>query len=749
MRAAQLAISLVVALITLAAGSQAQTGVPRLVRISGVVGGSSGPRVAAIVFSLYDEETAAAAQWSEIQNVKIDGAGNYSVLLGSEHAEGLPAELFTAQRAHWLGIQVEGEAEARTRMASVPYAFRAGEADTLGGMTLQQILGAAASAWYRGAAEPEPATGVSERVTRPGRVGGSASALGAHVHIEMYSPSSGQVHAFDDGTGTPLALLMNPAGGNVGIGLANPGERLSVAGTVESTAGGFRFPDGTLQTSAASEAPPGVTSVSSAGGSGLTVLPASGAVVLNTDAALLQRRVNAAGCASGSSIRVIHEDGSVLCQLDTNSGGAVNAVSAAAGSGLYASTTGGNVTLGTDTTVAKTGSANAFTTSQSMPKLGVGQMAGTEALEVSGNIKTTGSLKFGDGSALASASTFIPSGYSIMGSSPLVPGGFVADGWTARGGAIPWTSRAGLNTGRWGAAAGIYNDGQTKIVVGGYTGGAYLSAAEYEHGDQTWFVISNGGSQPTARAYSAYAQVGNDLYMIGGTTSSGSTAANEKFNTQTYAWTTGLATMGGSYEARTGACAVAVGTDLYVFGGLSGAVFLKDVRVYHTSGAQANTWETKNGQMIFARAYFTCFACAGKIYAYGGYTSATATTASVEVYDPATDLWTAKTQSGQSLAGASAIVAANLAYVFGGEHVSGSSKAADGWVGIYSPEQDRWYYQSPLLPTARAFANSFYSAGQIRVVGGNTWASVATQGTPTTVNEMFDTAAIMYLYKRN
>ncbi|EKD23892.1 MAG: cell wall surface anchor family protein [uncultured bacterium] len=38
--------------------------------------------------------------------------------------------------------------------------------------------------------------------------------------------------------------------GNVGIGTTAPGQKLSVAGTVESTSGGFKFPDGTTQTKA-------------------------------------------------------------------------------------------------------------------------------------------------------------------------------------------------------------------------------------------------------------------------------------------------------------------------------------------------------------------------------------------------------------------------------------------------------------------------------------------------------------------
>jgi len=40
------------------------------------------------------------------------------------------------------------------------------------------------------------------------------------------------------------------AGGNVGIGTASPAQRLSVAGTVQSTSGGFMFPDASVQTTA-------------------------------------------------------------------------------------------------------------------------------------------------------------------------------------------------------------------------------------------------------------------------------------------------------------------------------------------------------------------------------------------------------------------------------------------------------------------------------------------------------------------
>lgn len=53
-----------------------------------------------------------------------------------------------------------------------------------------------------------------------------------------------------DGTTFSSRLVIEP-GGNVGIGVADPGYRLSVGGVIESTTGGFRFPDGTTQTTAA------------------------------------------------------------------------------------------------------------------------------------------------------------------------------------------------------------------------------------------------------------------------------------------------------------------------------------------------------------------------------------------------------------------------------------------------------------------------------------------------------------------
>jgi hypothetical protein len=55
--------------------------------------------------------------------------------------------------------------------------------------------------------------------------------------------------------GDPLDAVFVDAAGRVGIGTTTPGSPLTVAGQIEAAAGGYKFPDGSVQTTAASASP--------------------------------------------------------------------------------------------------------------------------------------------------------------------------------------------------------------------------------------------------------------------------------------------------------------------------------------------------------------------------------------------------------------------------------------------------------------------------------------------------------------
>ena len=63
--------------------------------------------------------------------------------------------------------------------------------------------------------------------------------------------------------------------GNVGIATTTPGSPLTVAGVIYSSTGGFKFPDGTTQTSAASSAT-AATQTEQEAGSSITVMTTPG-----------------------------------------------------------------------------------------------------------------------------------------------------------------------------------------------------------------------------------------------------------------------------------------------------------------------------------------------------------------------------------------------------------------------------------------------------------------------------------------
>jgi hypothetical protein len=117
--------------------------VPRSMPFNGQVLTAEGDaRTGAVLltFGLYTDQQGGTPIWTEQQLVTLDKGGRYSVILGNT-GDGLPADAFAAGIPKWFGVQVEGNHEQpRFMLLSVPYALKAGDADTIAGKPVSEFV---------------------------------------------------------------------------------------------------------------------------------------------------------------------------------------------------------------------------------------------------------------------------------------------------------------------------------------------------------------------------------------------------------------------------------------------------------------------------------------------------------------------------------------------------------------------------------------------------------------------------------
>jgi Chaperone of endosialidase len=216
------------------APATATASVPRLITVTGTHQPASrqpAPPSAVLTLAIYADATGGGALYQETQDVTLDAAGRFTVQLGATQPDGLPPALFAAGEERWLGLQFAGPGETerpRTRLTSVPYAFRAADADTLGGRPASDyLLTPAAAATTPDAAN---ATTATDGRAAPNVVQtGTTNFLAKYVNTVDVGDSAvvetgGQVGV---GTPTPLDFLhvryTNTSGSMTGFAVQNLG----------------------------------------------------------------------------------------------------------------------------------------------------------------------------------------------------------------------------------------------------------------------------------------------------------------------------------------------------------------------------------------------------------------------------------------------------------------------------------------------------------------------------------------------
>ena len=284
--------------------------------------------------------------------------------LGASLSSGLPTDLFANGDARWLEVQIPGQnPQPRALLVSVPYALKAADASTLGGLPASAFVLASSQAAANAAtpalavqATPNTTTTTATAVTTTGGTSGN---------LALFSGAStvANSNVFESATG-------------VGIGTTTPAATLDVNGAVDLRGIAALFPKATATATAGANSFPLTLSASGYNSSikaAVTPNFAWQAEATGNDTAAPSATLNllsSAGTAAATETGLyVNSNGTVhFAAGQTFPGTGVGTIAGVtAGNGLTGGGTSGSVTLNVDTTkVPLLNASNSFTGNQSI-----------------------------------------------------------------------------------------------------------------------------------------------------------------------------------------------------------------------------------------------------------------------------------------------------------------------------------------------------------------------------------------------
>lgn len=267
---------------------------------------------------------------------------------------------------------------------------------------------------------------------------------------------------------------------------------------------------------------------------------------------------------------------------------------------------------------------------------------------------------------------------------------------------------------------GVAEVGGKIYVLGGYPSSRVVQSTfqVYDMASDSW---SKAAPYPVTIHHPVLVGVGGKVYSIGGQTSlqgAADTARTLAYDPSSNAW----AELSPMPTARGAGAAAVIGDRIYVVGGRppAGNAF----EVYDIS---ENAWtELPDLPQAFAeRNHLAAAALGGKVYVaggrYDGGSFSDPMTASLDIFDPQTRMWSAGAPMLRPRGGLNGIAARGCFFVWGGEG-TGTGEPNDVFPDhdVYDPRTNTWTPLPPLPTPVHGVTGAAFVDGLIYMPGGGT-----------------------------